>query len=117
VRLFLATQVPGYDGVVVDQGIYPVRIPIIGYIGDVRVYDAGAAITNETVPGHLLFYGFVTRTIITAPDGIYVGGYGAGANTGGPIVALVNQIFGQSLFAQQNQLTHSYFNQHFSPTQ
>src|SRR5262249_46918804 len=117
----MATEVPGFDGIVADGGIYPVtiRFPIFGMtnIGNVLVYDEGTSVTNETLEGHWLEYGYITRTITMGSDGIYLGGYGSGLNTGGPAMALTNFLFGPGFWNQQNQFTRSYFYQHFSPSQ
>jgi hypothetical protein len=110
----MATQIPGYAGMTVNEGVYPVSVPNFGFIGNVMVYDNGSSITNETLPGHTLYYGFVTRTIEVGSDGIYIGGYGMGQNIGGPVVALFNQVYGPGLWAQQGLLTRDYFNRNFS---
>jgi hypothetical protein len=115
----LANQVPGYNGMTQDGHEYPVTIGYIGdvpaYIGDVRVYDNGTSITNETLPGHVLYYGYITNTLEVRPDGIYVRTIGEGAS---PFpVAQINQYYGPSLFSQQHVLMRQYFNANFGSAQ
>jgi len=110
----MATQIPGYAGVVVDGGIYLVRIPYYGTVGRVEVYDDGSSVTNETAPGHALYYGYITRTIEVGKEGIYLSGYGEGQNAG-LAPALLNAIFGPILWNSQNLFTKDYFNKNFGP--
>lgn len=87
------------------------------YIGDARVdiygQPDGLEVDNVTMPGHLLYFGFVSRVATVTDDGIYLTTYGYGTNLGGSAVALANQIFGPKLFATQDNLTKQYFSQHF----
>ena len=103
-----ATQIPGYDGAVVGGNIYPVRIPVLGYIGDVRVYDDGTQIANETMFGHALYYGYIVRDIQVTAEGIYLRTFGEGINYNEQIAA-ANQTFGYTLWTQQDPLARSYF--------
>jgi RHS repeat-associated protein len=109
----MATQVPGYDGPTIGGQVYPVTIPILGYIGDVKVIDEGLTVTNETMVNHVLYYGYATRTITMAENGIYLSTFGEGANLAGPGAAAANTLGGRPLFTQQNLLTKQYFDQHF----
>jgi RHS repeat-associated protein len=108
----MATQVPGYFGTTVDGGIYPVRIPVMGYIGDVQVSDNGSTVLNETLSNQLLYYGYVERTITVTSQGIYLQTFGEGANLSAAAAA-ANQAFGRGLFTGQQTLTKQYFDQHF----
>jgi RHS repeat-associated protein len=110
----LQTQVPGYNGSIVDGGVYPVRIPLVGYVGEVQVTIDGDAINNETLPGHLLYYGYISRVAVQMDDGIYLTTYGAGANILGPIAAFANYFGGRALFTQQDLLTKQYFDSHYN---
>ncbi len=110
----LAYQVPGYDGMTEGGGEYPVTLPGIGYIGDVHVYDNGLSISNLTLPGHVLYFGYITNTLEVRPDGIYVQTFGEGVNTSQSL-ADINAILGSRLFTQQHALMRQYFDANFGP--
>jgi RHS repeat-associated protein len=109
-----ATQVPGYNGMTQGGGVYPVTLPYVGYIGDVRVYDEGLSITNVTELNHVLFSGYITNQIIQQGGSIYVRTFGEGLNYL-PEIAGLNGAFGPTLFTQQHLLAREYFNSHFAP--
>jgi hypothetical protein len=110
----LAYQVPGYDGMTEGGGEYPVTLPGIGYIGDVHVYDNGLSISNLTLPGHALYFGYITNTLEVRPDGIYVQTFGEGVNTSQSL-ADINAILGSRLFTQRHALMRQYFDANFGP--
>ena len=85
------------------------------FVINARALDTidGDAINNETLSGHLLYYGFISRVAVQMDDGIYLTTYGAGANIGGPMAALGNWYFGRALFTQQDLLTKQNFNNHY----
>jgi hypothetical protein len=112
-RSALATQIPGYNGLTQSGGSYPVTLPGIGYIGNASVIVEGNSIFNITDSGHWLYYGFVDRTIIVRPEGIYIQTFGMGFNILGPAVAAANQAFGPTLFNLQDDTTRSYYQSHF----
>ena len=85
------------------------------YIGDVLVYDNDKSISNETLPGHTLYYGYITNTLEVRPDGIYARTIGEGVSL--PAVASINQFFGASLLSQQHVLMRQHFDANFGSPQ
>ena len=107
----LATNVPGQNGIAQDGSVVTVKAGGVA-AGQVQVIDDGMSVTNVTLPGHIFYYGYVTRRIIDKPDGIYLSVDGQGINKSAAI-AEANRIAGPIAFRQQNSLTQDFFSKNF----